>query len=466
MRIEKSILDNLIHNETFARKTIPFFKSEYFNGAEKTTFEVIEAYVQKYNTLPAKEALLIDLANRRDLNEIQFNSSKEVIEDLGPSDVDTQWLIDQSEKFCQAQAIHNAILQSIGIVQENKNADGILDVGTIPKLMSDALGVTFDSHVGHDFIDNAEARYEFYHKKELRIPFSGIEKVMKITKGGLPQKTLNVIIASTGVGKSLFMCHCAADNLTMGKNVLYITLELAEEMVAQRIDANLLDVPINQIEDMPKSVYLNKMSKIRDKTKGKLIIKEYPPASVGSANFRHLINELRIKKNFVPDIIYIDYLNLCISSRIKVSPNTNSYTLIKAVSEELRGLGVEFKLPIVTATQTNRGGMNSSDIELTDIAESSGVTHTADFILGLISTEEMQEKNLYLAKQLKSRYGDIAYMRKFMIGVDKMKMRLYDIDDHDPVTGEIRDEGPVMDNTPMGKASMQDFNKKFFSDFK
>lgn len=465
MRIEKSILDNLIYNEDFARKTIPFFKPEYFSGAEKIIFEVIEAYVQKYNTLPAKEALLIDLANRRDLNDSQFNAGKELIDEMKHSEVDTQWITDQSEKFCKAQAIHNALLESINIAQENKNVDGILDVGMIPKLMSDALGVSFDSHVGHDFIDNAEARYEFYHKKELRVPFSGIDKLMKVTKGGLPQKTLNVIIAATGVGKSLFMCHCAADNLTMGKNVLYITLELAEEMVAQRIDANLLDVPIPQVADMPKDAYLNKMKNIGSKTSGRLIIKEYAPAAVGSANFRHLINELRIKKNFVPDIIYIDYLNLCISSRVKITSNTNSYTLIKAVAEELRGLAVEFKVPVVTATQTNRGGMNASDIELTDIAESTGVTHTADFILGIVSTEDMQEKNLYMAKQLKSRYGDIAYMRKFMIGVDKMKMRLYDVDDVDSETGEILDQ-PVMDNTSFGKSSMKEFNNSFFSDFK
>ena len=354
MAIETTILSNLVYNEEYGRKVVPFLKEEYFTvQSDKTVYKLIREYVDKYNAFPSKEALAIDLSNKDGIGEETFKSSKELISGL-VQDTETKidWLLDQTEKFCQDKAIYNAIMASIGILDDSS---GKTSKGSIPQILSDALAVSFDTHIGHDFIEDAESRYEFYHTKETRIPFD-LDYLNKATNGGLPKKTLNIALAGTGVGKSLFMCHCAASNLINGLNVLYITMEMAEEKIAERIDANLLDTPIDQLALLPKDIYDKKVERIRKKTQGKLIVKEYPTACAGSANFRHLLNELKLKKNFVPDIIYIDYLNICMSSRIKHGANVNSYTLIKAIAEELRGLAVEFNVPVVSATQTTRSG--------------------------------------------------------------------------------------------------------------
>ena len=354
MAIENTIFKNLVFNEEYGRKVIPFLKSEYFSDQkDKIVFELISDYVKKYNNFPSIEALAIDLSNKEGIGEQTFNQAKEVVSGLS-EDVETklEWLLDQTEKFCQDKAIYNAIMSSIQIL-DNKSEK--TTKGSIPQILSDALAVSFDTHIGHDFLDDAENRFEFYHTKEVRIPFD-LDYFNKITQGGLPKKTLNICLAGTGVGKSMFMCHCAAANLTQGLNVLYITLEMAEERIAERIDANLLDIPVDELKTIPKESYDKKIDRLRRKTQGKLIVKEYPTACAGSANFRHLLNELKIKKNFIPDIIYIDYLNICMSSRIKHGANVNSYTLIKAIAEELRGLAVEFNVPIISATQTTRSG--------------------------------------------------------------------------------------------------------------
>jgi len=353
MAIENTIFSNLIFNEEYARKVIPFLKGEYFSDPkDRVTFNLIDEYVAKYNALPSKEAMAIDLSNKTGLNEHTFKSVVEAIEGLTKEDTQTDWLVDQTEKFCQEKAVYNAIMESIQILDDKT---GVKSKGSIPQVLSDALGVSFDTHIGHDFIENAEDRFEFYHKKENRLPFD-LDYFNKITNGGLPNKTLNIILAGTGVGKSLTMCHMAAANLLTGKNVLYITLEMADKEIAKRIDANLLDIPIQELEIIPKDLYDKKMAKIKGKTTGKLIVKEYPTACAGSANFRHLINELKLKKKFMPDVIYIDYLNICMSSRIKHGANVNSYTLVKAIAEELRGLAVEFDVPLISATQTTRSG--------------------------------------------------------------------------------------------------------------
>ena len=426
MRIETTILSHLVYNEEFARKTIPFLKSEYFSdNTEKVIFEEIETYIKKYNAFPSKEALTIDLSTRDNLSEDQFVASQRYVDALHPDqDTQNEWLFDQTEKFCQDKAIYNAIMKSIGILD---NKTGEVSKGSIPQILSDALAVSFDTSIGHDFLDDYLPRYDFYHMKESRIPFD-IDYMNKITKGGLPNKTLNIALAGTGVGKSLFMCHCAAGNLLQGINVLYITMEMSEERIAERIDANMLNTPIDELELMPKDVYEKKIQKLQSKTTGKLIIKEYPTASAGSANFRHLLNELKIKKNFKPQIIYIDYLNICASSRIKMSANINSYTYIKAIAEELRGLAVEFNVPIVSATQTTRSGYGSSDVDLTDTSESFGLPATADLMFALISTEQLQDLNQIMVKQLKNRYNDTAINRKFIVGINRAKMKLFDVE--------------------------------------
>lgn len=354
MSIEQTIFSNLLYNEDYGRKVIPFLKEEYFTDyGDKIVFELISEYVKKYNAFPSKEAMAIDLTNKNGLGEESFRNIADTISKFD-RDVDTkiEWLLDQTEKFCQEKAIYNAIMSSIQILDDKT---GKTSKGGIPQILSDALGVSFDTHIGHDFLEDAEARFEFYHMKESRVPFD-IEYMNKITQGGLPKKTLNIALAGTGVGKSLFMCHCAAANMTAGLNVLYITLEMAEEKIAERIDANLLNTPVQELISMPKEMYDNKVARIRKKTTGKIIIKEYPTTCAGSANFRHLLNELKLKKNFVPDIIYIDYLNICMSSRLKHGAGVNSYTLVKTIAEELRGLAVEFNVPVVSATQTTRSG--------------------------------------------------------------------------------------------------------------
>jgi archaellum biogenesis ATPase FlaH len=467
MRIEKTILSNLVFNEDFTRKTLPFLQIDYFTDyTERTLFDLIDTYVKKYNKIPSKEAISIDLSNRNDINEDHFKSCKSYIDEL---DIDpltqSDWLLNQTEKFCQDRAIHNAIYESIKILDDKTGAKA---KGSIPKILSDALAVSFDSSIGHDFLEDYGPRYDFYHMKEKRVPFD-LEYLNKITKGGLPIKTLNVALAGTGVGKSLFMCHCAAANLTAGLKVLYITMEMAEERIAERIDANLLNTPIDELELLPRDVYEKKVTRVREKTNGKLIIKEYPTASAGSANFRHLLNELKIKRDFVPDIIYIDYLNICSSSRIKFGANVNSYTYIKAIAEELRGLAVEFAVPIVTATQTTRSGYSNSDVELTDTSESFGLPATADFMFALISSEQLQDLNQIMIKQLKNRYNDPTMYRKFVVGVDRGKMRLYDVEQSGQ---EDLLDSPVMDNTQFGEQDYErskpkpKFNRDIFKEFK
>jgi DnaB-like helicase C terminal domain len=451
MSIEKVILSNLIYNDEFGRKAIPFLKSEYFQEySDKILFELIDDYVKKYNSFPTLEALAIDLSNKDGLNDDIFKSSKETISSLEyDQNTKLDWIMDQTEKFCQDKALYLAIMQSIKIMDEK---NGSLSKGSIPSILTDALAVSFDTHIGHDFLADAESRYEFYHRKEKRVPFD-LDYFNTITNGGLPNKTLNIALAGTGVGKSLFMCHCAAANLTRGLNVLYITLEMAEERIAERIDANLLNVTVDELELLPRQSYQTKVEAVKAKTNGKLIIKEYPTACAGSANFRHLLNELKIKKNFVPDIIYIDYLNICTSSRMKYGANVNSYTLVKAIAEELRGLAVEYDVPIVSATQTTRSGYSNSDLGLEDTSESFGLPATADFMFALIKTEELAELNQIMVKQLKNRYSDPGSNRRFVIGVDHSKMRLYDVDDsaqQDVLEGPKQNKA-IFDNSKFGE---------------
>jgi len=445
--IEQTILSHLIYNESYARKTLPFLKDEYFhNLADKTVYRLIDDYVKKYNSTPTKEVLMIELNNRDGMTENSFKESKRLIEDLQVDNTELKWLLDSTEKFCQEKAIYNAIMASIKIIDDKSGASS---TGAIPTLLSDALGVSFDVSIGHDYFLNADDRYDFYHRREEHIPFD-LEYFNKITKGGLVRKTLNIALAGTGVGKSLFMCHCASHNLTQGKNVLYITMEMAEEKIAERIDANLLNVTVDELATLPKDAYDKKINRVKEKTVGKLIIKEYPTASAGSANFRHLLNELRIKRNFVPDIIYIDYLNICSSSRIKSGANVNSYTYIKAIAEELRGLAVEFNVPVVSATQTTRGGYGNSDVELTDTSESFGLPATADLMFALISTEEMEDLSQLMVKQLKNRYNDPTIHRRFVVGIDRAKMRLYNTEDS--AQDGIMDDTPVFNKTTFGAA--------------
>lgn len=426
MLIERTIFNNLLNNEQYARKTIPFLRVDYFHDrTDRVVFELIGDYVDRYAAFPTKEALLVDLDNLGTLDDDHFQDCVRVIEEI-PNQSDQlsslEWLVDQTEKFCQDKAIYNAIRESIKILDDKT---GKLAKGSIPQLLSEALSVSFDSSIGHDFMDDAEARFEFYHRKEERIPFD-IEYLNRITRGGLPKKTLNILLAGTGVGKSLAMCHMAAANIAAGKNVLYITMEMAEEKIAERIDANLLNTPLDELSTLPKDSYIKKINRLREKTVGRLIVKEYPTSCASAANFRHLLNELKIKKNFVPDIVYIDYLNICSSARIRQGNSVNSYTYIKAIAEELRGLAVEFNVPIVSATQTTRGGYDNSDVGLTDTSESFGLPATADFMIAIMSTDELKALNQLMFKQLKNRYADPERYKRFVVGVDKSRMRLYD----------------------------------------
>lgn len=460
MSIEKVIFNNLINNEEYGRKVIPFLKTEYFQTKnDQVIFELIDNYVASYNAFPTKEVLMIDLSNYVGISDDQFTECKNAIDEI-PNQSDAlskvDWLVDQTEAFCQDKAIYNAITKSIEILGDNT---GALSKGAIPDLLSSALAISFDTSIGHDFLTDTDSRFEFYHRKEERIPFD-IEYLNKITKGGLPRKTLNVILAGTGVGKSLAMCHMASANLLDGKNVLYITMEMAEEKIAERIDANLLNVPLDHLYDVPKDLYDKKINRLREKTVGKLIIKEYPTACAGSANFRHLLNELKIKRNFIPDIVYIDYLNICSSSRMKQGGGVNSYTYIKAIAEELRGLAVEFNVPIVTATQTTRGGYDNSDVGLTDTSESFGLPATADLMFALISTDELKQLNQIMVKQLKNRYADPEMYKRFVIGVDKSRMKLYDAE-------QSAQDDLVKDTSAPDTAFGQRASKKpSFDDFK
>ena len=421
--IEHTILKNLLYNEEYSRKVIPFIKPEYFQEvSQKIMFEEIVSFITKYNTQVTVEALLIEISDRKDLNEGMLKELQILVTNLQDSPADLQWLYDTTEKWCRDRAIYLALMDSINIADgndEKKNRDAI------PSILSEALAVSFDNNIGHDYFANADERFDYYHQKQDKIPFD-LEYFNKITKGGLVNKSLNVALAGTGVGKSLFMCHMASSCLLNGHSVLYITMEMAEEKIAERIDANLLNVPIQEISELPKVMFDSKVTKLSQKTQGSLIIKEYPTASAHSGHFKALLNELALKKSFRPDIIFIDYLNICASSRYRAGSNVNSYTVIKSIAEELRGLACEANVPIVSATQTTRSGYGSSDVELTDTSESFGLPATADLMFALISTDELEELGQIMVKQLKNRYNDLSVNKRFIVGIDRAKMRLYD----------------------------------------
>jgi archaellum biogenesis ATPase FlaH len=465
MKVEQTILKNLIYNEEYLRKVLPFLKTEYFSGTEKVIFDEISSFTSTYNNPPSFEAIKLAIKERRNITDGEVEKCETYIQEIEQIKEETsqiQWLVDRTEKFCQEKAIYNAVLGSISILDgKDKNHDK----GQIPKILSDALAVSFDASVGHDYLENSDERFEFYHRKEKRIPFD-LDYFNRITKGGLPVKTLNIALAGTGVGKSLFMCHVAAGCMVQGKNVLYITMEMAEEKIAERIDANLLNVTVDDLVNLPKDLYDKKIAKLREKTVGKLIIKEYPTASASVTHFRTLLNELNLKKSFVPDIIFVDYLNICCSSRIKAGANVNSYTYVKAIAEELRGLAVEFGVPIVSATQTTRGGFTSSDPGLEDTSESFGLPATADLMFALISSEELEELGQIMVKQLKNRYNDPTYFKRFTLGIDRAKMRLYDIEQSgQDGLADAGHSGPP--DKPLNTfGNREKFSKKNFDQFK
>jgi replicative DNA helicase len=457
MRTEHLILNHLLNDEDYARRTLPYLKSEYFSDrTERIVYEQLDDFINKFNALPSREALTIEIGNLNNINDKDYTQLNEYVATLVKTgDDDRQWLIDTTEKFCQEKALYNAIMESISIIDDN---EGRKDKGAIPEILSDALSVSFDPNVGHDLIDNADQRYDFYHRVEERIPFD-IAKLNDITKGGVPKKSLNIILAGTGVGKSLAMCHMATANMLDGKNVLYITMEMAEEKIAERIDANILNVTLDDLKQMPRQSYEKKMERVKNKTTGKLIIKEYPTAAAGVGHFRHLLNELRLKKSFKPDIIYIDYLNICASSRMKMGASVNSYTYIKAIAEELRGLAVEQNVPIWSATQTTRSGYGNSDVGLEDTSESFGLPATADFMMAVIASEELEQLNQVMIKQLKNRYGDPNHNKRFVVGIDRAKMRLYDVEE------SAQEDLIDVDNGPINSFGTREKKDKF-SDFK
>ena len=456
--IESTIIKNLVNDETYIRKVIPYIKPEYFNDySDKILFDIINNFVVSYGQSPTKEVLSIEVDNRKDLNEDTYKELQVKIQDINNTEVDSQWLLDSTEKWCKQRAVYLALLDSVKIAdgQDDKRSED-----AIPSILQEALAVSFDDHIGHDYIEDYEDRFAFYHRNENKVPFD-LSLFNKITKGGISNKTLNVALAGTGVGKSLFMCHMASSALLQGKNVLYITLEMAEEKIAERIDANLLNVNIKDIEDLPEQLFESKVQRLAQKTTGKLIIKEYPTASAHSGHFQALLNDLSLKKSFKPDIIFIDYLNICASSRYK-GALVNSYTYVKAIAEELRGLACEFDLPIVSATQTTRSGYGSSDVDLTDTSESFGLPATADFMFALISTEELEGINQIMVKQLKNGYNDLNIFKRFVVGIDRAKMRLYDVEDSAQV--DIVDSGQEQYDFEEIAKSQQPTAK--FTDFK
>ena len=457
--VELLVLRSLLHNEDYARKVVPFIQGDYFEQpSQKIVFEEISEFITEYDELPSKEALYIEVEKRNDVNEEVYKNVKEVIAVLNDAPSDDDWLINTSEKWCRDRAIYLALMKSIALADgkdEKEGRDGI------PKILSDALAVSFDNNIGHDYLKDYEARYESYHRKEDKIPFD-LEYFNKITKGGIPNKTLNIALAGTGVGKSLFMCHMASSCLANGSNVLYVTMEMAEEKIAERIDANLLNVNIQEITDLPKPMFESKVTSLAKKTQGTLIIKEYPTASAHSGHFKALLNELALKKSFRPDIIFIDYLNICASSRYRGNSSVNSYSYIKAIAEELRGLAVEANVPIVSATQTTRSGFASSDVDLTDTSESFGLPATADLMFALISTEELEGLGQILVKQLKNRYNDPTINKRFIIGIDRAKMRLYDVEQK--AQADILDSGQEEEYDALAEKAFKE--KKKFNDFK
>ena len=458
-RIERTALRNLIHNEEYSRKVLPFIKEDYFSDRlEKLLFKEIYKFITKFNALPTKEALSIEINDSKDINEDEYKKITDIIATLNPEKINLEWLVETTEKFCKDRAIHNAILGGIQII-DGKDKQHTPEY--LPEMLSDALSVSFDQKVGHDYLEESKERFDFYKKKEERLELD-LDFFNKITRGGIPSKTLNICLAGTGVGKTMFMTHLASSILLQNKNVLYITMEMAEERIAERIDANLLNVGMSDLEELPYQMYETKINKLQSKTTGTLIIKEYPTASAHTGHFKNLMSELALKKSFKPDILFVDYLNICASARFKPGANVNSYTYIKAIAEELRGLAVEHDIPIFSATQTTRGGFVSSDVGLEDTSESFGLPATADFMFALISSEELEEKNQIMVKQLKNRYNDPTLNRKFIVGVDRSKMRLYDVE-----------QSAQSDLVDSGQESFtdKDIDNKFnklgkFSDFK
>ena len=449
LTIEQTILKNLIQNDEFIRKTLPFIKEEFFQERqEQFIFREIKEYFMKYSASPTSEALLITIDEKDNIDSQLMGDISNLLKIVGDDTEKTpyDWLLDTSEEWCKDRAIYNGVMDSIEIIRDESRSKG-----DIPEILKDALSTSFDSNIGHDFLEDYESRFDFYHTEEEKIPFD-LEMMNKITKGGLPNKSLNICMAGTGVGKSLFMCHMASSCLLQGKNVLYVTMEMAEEKIAERIDANLLDISLNDLQDLPKEMYDRKIKRVRDKTKGKLIIKEYPTASAHVGHLRHLLQELSLKKDFVPDMMFIDYLNICASSRVRPGGQVNTYSYVKSIAEEMRGLAVEFDVPIMSATQTNRTGFVSTVIGLEDTSESFGLPATADFMFAVMSTEELQELDQIMIKQLKNRYNDPTYNRRFVLGIDRAKMRLYDCEQS--AQDELIDTGPVMDNSETG-ARMQ-----------
>ena len=457
-RIEKTILKNLLHNEEFTRRVFPFLESKYFlDGIDRIVFQQIYEFIDLYKNRPTKEALIIDLSNHKKITETEFQSATDLINELKEEEKpNDEWLVAETEKFCQEKAIYDAVMNSIQIID---GKDKKLTKDSIPEILSDALGVSFDTHVGHDYIENVDERFDFYHRVEDKIPFD-LDFFNQITKGGLPRKTLNVALAGTGVGKSLFMCHVAANCLMQGKNVLYVTMEMAEERIAERIDANLLNLPIDDVHSLPKDLYERKIDLLKMQTTGKLIIKEYPTATAHTGHIRTLLNELKLKRNFSPEIVFVDYLNICASSRFKYNANVNSYTYIKAIAEELRGLAVEMNVPIVSATQTTRSGFNSSDPGLEDTSESFGLPATADFMFALVTSEELDKLDQVMVKQLKNRYNDLTVNKRFVIGIDRSKMKLYDLSQsaQENITdsGQIEEDIPKFDKSKFGQRMFEE----------
>ena len=461
--IEKTILSNLILNEEYSRKVYPYLKDDYFDDISyRKIFNTVTEYVEQYKEPPTIEALKLSLEKRKDLNEDTYNTIQELIGEFEIDDsTNPQFLLDETEKFCQNKDLYNSIRKSILILdgQDKEN-----DKGSIPKLLSDSLGISFDSSVGHDFLTDFQDRYEHYHKKEERIPVD-IDILNKITKGGLPRKSMTVLLATTGGGKSLLKCHMAANHLMYGKNVLYITMEMAEEEIGRRIDANIMDITLDEVNEIPRDVYEKRMARYKTKTTGKLVIKEYPTGSVHSGHFRHLLNELKQKKNFAPDVIFLDYLNICASARVRGAAASSSYNLVKSIAEEVRGLAMEYNCAVVTSSQFNRDGYGNSDVDLTNTSESMGITHTADCILALVTSEQLDDLGQLMLKQLKNRWGDISWYRRFLVGIDRAKMKIYELEESaqqniniDDSSGGgsgkkkmIDDDGPVFDKTDIGQ---------------
>ena len=458
--IEKTVLSNLVFNEDYYRRVYPYIKSEYFDDNNiKKIFDTYSKYVEDFKEPPSVEALKISIDKRKDLNEDTYKNVMSAVDELQRDpDTNIDWLVSETEKFCQDKDLFNTIRKAILVID---GEDKEMDKGSLPELLSNSLSISFDTSIGHDYLDDYDSRYDFYHKKEERLPFD-IELMNKVTKGGLPRKSMSVLLATTGGGKSLVKCHMAASYLMTGKNVLYITMEMAEERIAERIDANMMDVTLDELKILPRDVYEKRINRIKSKTTGKLVVKEYPTGSAHVGHFRHLLNELRMKRGFTPDVVFIDYLNICASSRVKGAAAANSYTLVKSIAEEVRGLAMEYNCAVVTSSQFNRDGYGNSDVDLTNTSESMGITHTADCILGLISSEDLDNLGQLMIKQLKNRWGDLSYYRRFVVGIDRAKMKLYDLEDGaqknisqdgpQSVTPPAPDDAPVFDKSTFGKS--------------